>query len=179
VAELRLLNPEHYNLEWTNDPNLAQQSTPGPKSYAAVHSAHLTTVGAELTLSTPYAGRLWISPSYLHIRNGWALANGGTEVMHSLGGAGVATNYLAWTGSPSDSTGSGSIFNLGFLYGNTLSGIQGHTSGSLLPEVTLNTFGLLQALDWLSFLLCYDSVNYDAVPWLRPRGEAVHAIIEM
>jgi hypothetical protein len=110
--------------------------------------------------------------------------------MHSLGGAGIATNYMAWSGSPNNSTGSGSMFNLGFLYENTLSGIQGHTPGSVLPELTLNVFGLLasasldlpagstvtqdrikqfkygadltlQALNWLAFMARFDSVNYD------------------
>ncbi|HVZ30945.1 MAG TPA: hypothetical protein VG963_00880, partial [Polyangiaceae bacterium] len=180
----------HYNAQWSIDPNLAQQSTPGDKSYTAVQRAHMTTVGAELNLRAPFVGRLWISPSFIHVLNGWALANTGTEVMHSLGGAGIATNYLAWTGSPSDSTGSGSLFNLGFLYENSLSGIHGRTRGSTLPELTLNIFGLftkasldlppgstltqnrlgqfkygadlaLQALSWLEFTLRYDGVNYD------------------
>jgi hypothetical protein len=180
----------HYNAQWTLDPNLAQQSTPGDKSYSQVERAHLTTFGGELNLSAPYAGHLWLSPSYIHVRNGWALASSGTEVMHSLGGAGIATNFMAWTGSPSDSTGSGSMFNLGFLYENTLSGVRGRSPGSSLPEVTLNVFGLftnasldlpatstltqksieqfkygadvtVQALNWLSVMLRYDSVNYD------------------
>jgi len=179
----------HYSTQWTADPNLAQQSTPGDKSYAAVQAAHLTVVGAEANVHLPYAGRLWISPSFVHVRNGWALANTGTEVMHSLGGVGIATNYLAWTGSPADSTGSGSMLNLGFLYENTLSGIQGRARGTV-PEVTLSVFGLmananldlpagstlkqkgikqfkygadvtLQALTWLAFMLRYDVVNYD------------------
>jgi hypothetical protein len=179
----------HYNVEWTSDPNLAQQATPGDKSYEVVRNAHLTTIGAEANLRAPYAGRLWISPSFIHARNGWALANGGTEVMHSLGGAGIATNYLAWTGSPGDSTGSGTMFNLGFLYENTLSGVRGQAPG-VLPEVTLNVFGLLtsasldlpatstltqdsikqfkygadvtlQALTWMAVMLRYDAVNYD------------------
>ncbi len=62
--------------------------------------------------------------------------------MHSLSGAGLATNYMAWTGSPTDSTGSGSMINFGFLYENTLSGIQGNAPGSV-PEVTVSVFGLL------------------------------------
>jgi len=132
----------HYNTEWTRDPNLAQGTMIGDKSYTVVREAHLSTIGAELTLRAPYAGRLWISPSYIHVVNGWALANGGTEVMHSLGGAGIAANYMAYTGAPDVSTGSGSMFNLGFLYENTLSGIQGKPPG-VLPEVTLNLFGLL------------------------------------
>jgi hypothetical protein len=179
----------HYNTQWTADPNLTQQSTLGAKSYTVLKAAHLTVVGAEANLHAPYVGRLWISPSFVHVRNGWALANTGTEVMHSLGGVGIATNYLAWTGSPSDSTGSGSMFNLGFLYENTLSGIQGKAPGSV-PEVTFSVFGLLananlnlpagstltqksikqfksgadltlQALTWLAFMVRYDTVNYD------------------
>jgi hypothetical protein len=62
--------------------------------------------------------------------------------MHSLGGAGIAGNYMAYTGSPPDSTGSGSMFNLGFLYENTLSSIEGLAPGGL-PEVTFSVFGLL------------------------------------
>jgi hypothetical protein len=179
----------HYNVEWTRDPNLAQNITVGDKSYSVVKEAHLTTLGAELSVRLPYAGRLWLSPSYIHVRNGWALANGGTEVMHSLGGAGIATNYMAYSGAPDDSTGSGSMFNLGFLYENTLSGVQGKPQRAL-PEVTLNLFGLLtnarldlpsgsaltqdsikqlklgvdvtlQALNWLAVTLRYDTVNYD------------------
>jgi hypothetical protein len=138
----------------------------------------------------PFAGRLWGSVSYINVRNGWALANAGTEVMHSLGGVGIATNYLAWSGSTSDSTGSGSLINFGLLYENTLSGVLGRAPGSLMPEVTLNVFGLLtnasldlpagstitqkslkqfkygadvtvQALTWLGFMLRGDIVNYD------------------
>lgn len=133
----------HYNNEWTDDPNLFQQGTPG-KSYTDASKAHLSVVGAEAGLGAPYAGRLWISPSYITVRNGWALgANGGTEVMHSQGGAGIASNYMAFTNSPADSTGSGSMFNIGLLYENTLSRILDKTPGSVMPEVTLNVFGLL------------------------------------
>jgi hypothetical protein len=106
-------------------------------------AAHLTTVGGEVNVSAPYAGRVWISPSYIHVRNGWALANAGTEVMHSLGAAGIAGNYMAWTGAPEASTGTGSMLNLGFLYENTLSRILDKTPGTVMPEVTLSVFGLL------------------------------------
>jgi hypothetical protein len=133
----------HYNTEWTADPNLFQQSTPDPKSYMAAQLAHLTVVGGEMHLRAPYLGHLWISPSYINVRNGWALASAGTEVMHSLGGAGIATNYMAWTNSPSDSTGTGTMFNLGFLYENSLSGVEGKAPGSMLPDVTVSVFGLL------------------------------------
>ena len=133
----------HFNNMWTRDPTLTPQNALGDKSYQAAAAAHLTTVGGEVNLSAPYAGRVWISPSYIHVRNGWALANAGTEVMHSLGGAGIASNYMAWSNSPPDSTGSGSMLNLGFLYENTLSRVLGKTPGSQMPEVTLSVFGLL------------------------------------
>ena len=132
----------HINTEWTADPNLTQQGTMGDKSYAAAQQAHLSVVGFEANVRAPSWGHLWISPSFLSVRNGWALANAGTEVMHSLSAAGIATNYMAYTGSPPDSTGSGSMFNLGFLYENTLSGIQGNAPGGV-PEVTVSVFGLL------------------------------------
>jgi hypothetical protein len=132
----------HYNTEWTADPNLAQGTVPGDKSYAAYKAAHLTVAGAEVNVRAPYVGRLWLSPSYINVRNGWALANGGTEVMHSLGGAGIATNYMGFNNSPGDSTGSGSMLNLGLLYENTLSGVQGEEPGRV-HEVTLSIFGLL------------------------------------
>lgn len=133
----------HYNTEWTADPNLANQGPPpGPKSYEAASQAHLTVAGAEVNVRLAYAGHLWLSPSYISVRNGWALASAGTEVMHGLGGAGVATNYMAWSGSPANSTGTGSMINFGFLYENTLSGVQGKTPYSSLPELTLSIFGL-------------------------------------
>jgi hypothetical protein len=180
----------HFNTEWTADPNLTQQSMPGDKSFAAAQQAHLSVAGVEANLRAPYWGHLWISPSILSVRNGWALANAGTEVMHSLSAAGVATNYMAYTGSPTDSTGSGSMFNLGFLYENTLSGLQGHAPGNV-PEVTVSFFGLLadaklnlptatttltqntikqfkygadatlQAATWFALMLRYDAVNYN------------------
>ena len=180
----------HYSNEWTRDPNLFQQASEG-KTYAEARDAHVTVMGGEANLSAPYAGSLWISPSYVTVKNGWALgANGGTEVMHSLSGDGLATNYLGWSGSLPDSNASGSLFNLGFLYENTLSGIQGKARGSVKPEVTLNVFGLfaditldlppgsvitqdrmgqfkygadleLQALDWLGLMVRWDEVNYN------------------
>jgi hypothetical protein len=132
----------HVNTEWTADPNLAQQSTPDPKSYAVEQAAHLSVAGAELNLRVPRLGHLWISPSFISVRNGWALKNAGTEVMHSLSGNSLVTNYFAWTNNPDNSTGTGSMLNLGFLYENTLSGIQGNAPGTV-PDVTLSLFGLL------------------------------------
>ena len=179
----------HINTEWTADPNLFGDLMPGPKSYAAAQAAHLSVAGFEANLRAPYAGHLWISPSFISVRNGWALNSAGTEVMHSLSGAGLATNYLAFTDSLTDSTGSGSMINFGFLYENTLSDVLGKTPGDL-PELTLSIFGLLadasldlpagttltqtsikqfkygadltlQSLTWLAFMLRYDFVNYD------------------
>jgi hypothetical protein len=179
----------HINTEWTADPNLFGDLMPGPKSYAAAQAAHLSVAGFEANVRAPYAGHLWISPSFISVRNGWALNSAGTEVMHSLSGAGLATNYLAYTDSLTDSTGSGSMINLGFLYENTLSNVRGQAPGDL-PELTLSIFGLLadasldfpagttltqngikqfkygadltlQSLTWLAFMLRYDFVNYD------------------
>jgi hypothetical protein len=178
----------HYNSEWTRDPNLFQTTVVG-RSFTNAKEAYLTTLGAEVTVRVPVLGSLWVSPSYIRLKNGWALAEGGTEVMHSLSGDGLATNYMAWSGSLGDSTGSGSMFNLGFLYENSLSGIQGKERGSL-PEVTLNVFGLftditldlpagsvisqdrigqlkygadvdVQLRNWLSVMLRWDEVNYN------------------
>jgi hypothetical protein len=179
----------HYNSEWTRDANLYQSTVVG-RSYTNASQAHLTTIGGEATLSAPVVGSLWISPSYIRLRNGWALGEAGTEVMHSLSGEGLATNYMAWSGSLTDSTGSGSMINFGFLYENTLSGIEGKPRGTVTPEVTLNVFGLftditldlpdgsvitqdhigqlkygadvaVQPLDWLSLMLRWDEVNYN------------------
>jgi hypothetical protein len=87
---------------------------------------------------------LWISPSYISVKNGWALgSNGGTEVMHAQGGFGIATNYLAYSNSTVNSTGTGSMFNVGFLYENTLSNLQGKSPESAAHDVKLNVFGLL------------------------------------
>ncbi len=133
----------HYNTEWTADPNLAQQGTPGDKSYGAVKQAHLTVIGGEANLRAPYFGHLWLSPSYIHVRNGWALNQAGTEVLHSLGGMGVATNYLFWGNTPAVSTGTGSVTDVGFLYENSLSSIQGKQFGTVLPDVSFSLFGLL------------------------------------
>jgi len=179
----------HYNNEWTRDPNLYQSTVVG-RSYSNASEAYVTTIGAEATLSAPVLGSVWVSPSYIRIKNGWALGEAGTEVMHSLSGEGLATNYLGWSGSLGDSTGSGKMFNVGFLYENTLSGIQGKPRGSASPEVTLNVFGLftditldlpegsvinqdhigqfkygadvqVEPLDWMSLMLRWDEVNYN------------------
>jgi len=180
----------HYNTEWTRDPYLSADGAPG-KAYPDAAQARLSVVGAEANLSVPYAGRLWISPSYVSVKNGWALGNnGGTEVMHAQGGLGIATNYLAYSNSPENSTGTGSMVNVGFLYENSLSSFLGKAPGELAHDVKLNIFGLMtnasldlpastsltqksikqfkygadltvQALNWLGVMLRGDTVNYD------------------
>ncbi len=179
----------HYNNEWSRDPFLWPSGSAG-KNYNDVRHAHLTTVGGEVTLRAPYAGKLWVSPSIVTVRNGWALDWAGTEVMHSIGGMGIAANYMAFTNNPPDSTGSGSMRNVGFSYENTLSNIQGEKPATSAPEVTFEAFGLFsdisldlpegstipqhkigqfkygadveyQALDWLGLMLRFDEVNYN------------------
>ena len=177
----------HFNYQWTRDPNLHQQATTA-RGYTDAREAKFSTFGAEANVRVPRAGRLWISPSYTRLRNGWALSKAGIEIMHSISGEGFATNYLAWSGDPPTSTGTGSSFNLGFLYENTLSGVLGREQR--LPEVKLSVFGLfidanqdfpttttltkdhlgqmkygvdvlVQTLDWLGLSLRWDEVNLD------------------
>ncbi len=131
----------HFNTEWMADPSLLMDTVMGPKSYSVASQSHLSVAGAEVNLTAPRAGHLWLSPSFISVKNGWALGTG-TEVMHSLGGLGFAQNYMAWTGSPSDSTGSGSMLAFGFMYENTLSGVLGQPRGSMLPDVAVSLFGL-------------------------------------
>lgn len=131
----------HQNMQWTRDPNL-YLSASGEKTFTSVREASLMTLGAEVKVSVPYAGSLWVSPSLVTIKNGWALGQAGVEVVHGLSPGGLAENYLAWTGSPSDSTGSGRLFNLGFLYENTLASVLGKPEGAA-PQVKFNAFGLL------------------------------------
>jgi len=133
----------HVNNEWTRDPYLtAQASATDGKAYTQAREAHLSVVGAEANLTAQYAGHLWLSPSYISVKNGWALGNtSGTEVMHSQGGGGLAANYLGWNNAPESSTGSGSLLNFGFMYENTLSNVQGKAFGRV-PDVKLSIFGL-------------------------------------
>jgi hypothetical protein len=132
----------HYNYTFTRDPNItADAKATSGKAYTDAANAHLSVAGAELNLRLPSAGRLWLSPSYISVRNGWALGStGGTEVMHSQNGNGIAQNYMALTNSMSDSTGTGSMMNLGFLYALALSDILPSRG---LPEMKLSLFGLL------------------------------------
>ena len=131
----------HYNTMWTADPNKWPQANVTPKSFSAAQQAHLTVLGGEVHLRLPKLGHIWISPSLISVRNGWALDNGGTEVMHSLGGAGIAGNYMGFVGNVDADIGSGTMYNLGFLYENSVSNIQGKARGSL-PDVTFSVFGL-------------------------------------
>ncbi len=181
----------HYNYEFTRDPYLtADASATGGKAYSDASAAHLSVAGAEANLRVPYLGRLWISPSYISVKNGWALGGyGGTEVMHAQSGLGIATNYLQWSGDPPSSTGTGSMLNLGFLIEDTLANLLGVAPESV-PDLTLSIFGLLAdaSLDlpagstitlkslkqlkyggdltyrpqtWLALMLRGDTVNYD------------------
>lgn len=179
----------HFNHQWTRDPNLTQQGGVGT-SYADAREAKFTTVGGELNVRVPHAGHLWVSPSFTRLRNGWALAQGGTEVMHSLSGIGFASNYLAWDELAINSTGTGSSLNLGFIYENSLSNVLGKKPGEMSPEVELSVFGLfidanldlpetsrlpqdhlaqmkygaeleVHPLTWLAVMLRWDEVNYN------------------
>ena len=143
MKSLQRLRPRGAPLQpqWTRDPFLTQRGSPG-QAYPDAREAKFTTVGGEVDVRIPRAGRLWVSPSYTRVKNGWALAEGGTELMHGVGAAGFATNYLAWNSNSDNSTGTGSTFNLGFLYENKLSNVLGKVPGSVMPEVTLSAFGL-------------------------------------
>jgi hypothetical protein len=134
----------HYNNEWSRDPYMTADRDPtSGKAYSQVADAHLSVVGAEANLSAPVLGHLWVSPSHISVKNGWALGSaGGTEVMHAQGGLGIATNYLGWSNNPASSTGTGSMFNLGFMYENSLSNLQGKAVGHV-PDVKVSVFGLL------------------------------------
>jgi hypothetical protein len=178
----------HHNLQWTRDPNLLLQTAAG-KSYTNAHEAKLMTVGAEAKVSLPYAGDLWISPSIVLVKNGWALGEAGVEVAHSLSPEGIASNYFGWSGSPANSTGTGKLVNLGFIYENTLANVLGKSPAEV-PNVKGSAFGLLvdshldlpattaigqdrithfkwgadveyNPLDWLGVMARFDSVNYD------------------
>jgi hypothetical protein len=130
----------HYNYTFTRDPSLWGDTTSG-KPYSEAAKAHLSVAGAELNLHIPSAGRLWLSPSYISVKNGWALGStGGTEVMHSQNGNGIAQNYMALTNSLSDSTGTGSMMNLGFLY---VIGLSDVLPSYGQPEIKLSLFGLV------------------------------------
>lgn len=131
----------HYNHEWTRDPDRTQDLGGEGKSYTLAREAYMSVVGGEFKLNLPLFGKLWISPSFIKVKNGWALPGyGGTEVLHSIGGAGVAWNFLGYTNSTADSTGTGTVFDVGFTYENALSNI---LPDSGLPEVKLSVFGLI------------------------------------
>ena len=178
----------HFNYQWTRDPHLHQQERTG-RSYSDAREAKFSTFGAEVNVKAPVAGRLWVSPSYTRIRNGWALGEAGIEVMHSISGVGYSANYLAWDDDPAVTNGTGSSLNFGFLYENKLSEVLGKP-GEVKPEVTLNVFGLYidakndlpaesqhpqdrlkemkygadvtaQFTDWMSVMLRWDEVNMD------------------
>jgi hypothetical protein len=178
----------HHNLQWTRDPNLLLQTSAG-KSYTNAREAKLMTVGAEAKLSLPRAGSLWVSPSIVMVKNGWALGEAGVEVVHSLSPEGVAGNYFGWSGSPANSTGTGKLINLGFIYENTLANVLG-ASEDAAPRIKASAFGLLvdshldlpagsvipqdrithfkwgadveyNPVTWAGLMARYDNVNYD------------------
>ena len=179
----------HFSKQFTRDATLYPADV-GQKTYTHVRDAQLGVLGGEITVDAPRAGHFWLSPSYVRVKNGWALAENGTEVMHGLGGAGIATNYMAFNGSVGSSPGTGEMFNLGFQWEDSLSTILGKKRGEMIPDVTLGFFGLmaqswiklpsdssvsqyrlkefkwgadieLHAPEWLGVMLRYDSVNLD------------------
>lgn len=178
----------HYNYQWTRDPNLVLQTSSG-KSYTNARKAGLQTFGAEVKLSYPRFGKIWLSPSFVQVKNGWALGEGGVEVVHSLSPEGVATNYFGWSGSTQNSTGSGNLFNFGFTYENTLANLLG-VAADKVPQIKGSVFGLAVAshadlpadsyikqkntlsrkwgadveynpLEWMGLMARWDSVDYD------------------
>ena len=180
----------HWNMSWTTDPG-NNAGLPIGTTFQDVRDAHLTVTAAELKLNYPRAGLLWLSPTYVQIKNGWALDPlGGVEVLHSQSGL-FGANFMGYEGTVGNSTGSGSTFALGGMYENTLGGMMGRGFGTKLPDVRLDVFGLLalsrrdltptsnlqkdlnqfkwgasltlQTLTWLALMLRYDQV-YDASP---------------
>ena len=162
-------------------------------------NAYLMVSAAELKVRHPRAGLLWVSPTYVQIKNGWALDPlGGVEVLHSQSGQ-FGANFMGYTGTVSNSTGSGNTLGIGFMYENTLGGVTGRGFGTTLPDVALDFFGLfadstrdlpagsnlqnnltqfkwgtsltLQTLTWLALMLRFDQVN-NAVPQLHDLGLA-------
>ncbi|MFC1641906.1 hypothetical protein ACFL5O_04340 [Myxococcota bacterium] len=177
----------YFNDSWTKDPSLFAGPDPaGGGPYADAKQADMTVLGADVDLNGEGFGHLWVASSYINAKNAWALSQT-VEVMHSPGGAGIASNYLGW-GQPG-STGTGSMLNLGLLYENSLSNLQGKADAPPLPDVTLNLFGMmantsrdlepdatlpdqlnqlkwgadvtLTTLPWLAFMLRVDSVHLD------------------
>lgn len=177
----------YYNDSWTRDPSLFAGDMPaGGGDYADARHARMTVVGADVTLRLPVLGQLWLAASHVQLEQGWALSQT-VELLHSPGGSGIATNYLAF-GEPG-STGSGSLSSVAWLYENSLSNLQGRAAQHPLPDLTLNLFGMgvrakrellagatvseslqqlkwgadltLTALPWLAFMLRYDRVSLD------------------
>ncbi|MBN2342508.1 MAG: hypothetical protein JXX29_01215 [Deltaproteobacteria bacterium] len=180
----------HFSNQWSRDPKNFSQGAGNDYVFERVKEAELKVIGAELNLHAPRAGYLWVSPSYVGVKNGWTLGNTGTEVMHSLGGIGLASNYMAYSTSLDESTGSGHMVNLGFVYENALSEILEKKRGEMIPDVVVSAFGLmalsswdlpetstrpqdklkqfkwgadaeLQIKTWLGLMARYDSVIYD------------------
>jgi hypothetical protein len=123
------------------DPSLIPDTVMNPKSYTSASESHLSVAGGEMNVRIPRVGHFWLSPSFISVKNGWALGQG-TEVMHSLGGLGFAQNYMAWTGSPGDSTGTGTMLAFGFMYEDSLSEVLAKPHGTMVPDLAWSIFGL-------------------------------------
>jgi hypothetical protein len=178
----------HWNRSWTTDPgNDAGLPTAGGATFQDVRDAYLQVTAAEVKLNYPRAGLVWLSPTYVQIKNGWALDPlGGVEVLHSQSGL-FGANFMGYEGTVTNSTGSGSTFAVGGMYQNTLGGVMGRAFGTELPDLRLDVFGLLarskrdlpsgsnlqkdlnqlkwgasltgQTLSWLALMLRFDRVN--------------------
>ena len=178
----------HWNMSWTNDPgNDAGLPTAGGATFQDVRDAYLQVTAGEVKLNYPRAGLVWLSPTYVQIKNGWALDPlGGVEVLHSQSGL-FGANFMGYEGTVTNSTGSGSTFAVGGMYQNTLGSVMGRGFGTELPDLRLDVFGLLarsrrdlpsgsnlqkelnqfkwgasltgQTLTWLALMLRFDRVN--------------------
>jgi len=161
---------------WTKDPALFDD-------FSLAKDAKMDVIGADAHLNMPRFGHLWLGFSRIMLTNGTSIPGWGTEVMHSMnGGDGITEIYMPL------GNGTGSVNNIGWLYENTLSGVQGLDSPSF-PEITLNIFGLMamssydlmaggegdtssikggaditvHPLPWLGIMLRYDSVKTEGV----------------
>jgi len=178
----------HWNRSWTTDPgNDAGLPTAGGATFQDVRDAYLQVTAGEVKLNYPRAGLVWLSPTYVQIKNGWALDPlGGVEVLHSQSGL-FGANFMGYEGTVTNSTGSGSTFAVGGMYQNTLGSVMGRGFGTELPDLRLDVFGLLarsrrdlpsgsnlqkelnqfkwgasltgQTLTWLALMLRFDRVN--------------------
>jgi hypothetical protein len=177
----------YYNDSWTKDPTLFTGPAPaGGGPYVDAQDGDMRVLGADIDVTLPVYGHLWLAGSHIKVKNGWSLSQT-VEILHSPGGAGIANNYLAF--GQTGSTGTGTLTSLALLYENSLSNLQGRADNPILPDLTLNLFGMmvnanrdlvpgatisdelnqlkwgadltLTTLPWLAFMLRYDSVDLD------------------